>query len=90
MYYDYEIFLPQTYYLFATKKYLFDKYFLIIHLLQRNISLSQIRHEGCSRRETLPHILGFCEKGELLRNKRHNDSRTIIAKHLRKNDNYNV
>ena len=48
------------------------------------------RHNGCSRRETLPHILGFCEKGELLRNKRHNDARTILAKHLRSNINFEV
>lgn len=48
------------------------------------------RHEGCKRRETLPHILGFCEKGELLRNKRHNDNRTIIANHLRQIEEYEV
>jgi hypothetical protein len=35
-------------------------------------------------RETLGHVLGSCQAGELLRNHRHHEVRSIIAKHLRK------
>lgn len=35
-------------------------------------------------------ILGFFEKGDLLRNKKRNDSRTIIAKYLRRNIKFEV
>jgi hypothetical protein len=37
----------------------------------------------CKERETLPHVLGNCHVGELLRNNRHHDIRRCIAKHLR-------
>ncbi|KAJ4446833.1 hypothetical protein ANN_13531 [Periplaneta americana] len=36
-----------------------------------------------SETETLGHVLGFCKKGELLRNNRHHRARTAIAKLLR-------
>ncbi|KAJ4431546.1 hypothetical protein ANN_20145 [Periplaneta americana] len=41
------------------------------------------RHPGCSETETLGHVLGFCKKGELLRNNRHHRARTAIANLLR-------
>ncbi|KAJ4437930.1 hypothetical protein ANN_13869 [Periplaneta americana] len=41
------------------------------------------RHPGCSETETLGHVLGFCKKGELLRNNRHHRARTAIVKLLR-------
>ena len=39
---------------------------------------------GCNENETLPHVLGFCRKGELLRNNRHNRVRTSLANGLSK------
>ncbi|KAJ4434685.1 hypothetical protein ANN_23253 [Periplaneta americana] len=36
-----------------------------------------------SETETLGHVLGFCKKGELLRNNRHHHARTAIANLLR-------
>ncbi|KAJ4434938.1 hypothetical protein ANN_23510 [Periplaneta americana] len=38
---------------------------------------------GCSEKETLGHVLGYCPKGELLRNNRHNKVRSSIASTLR-------
>jgi len=43
---------------------------------------SRCRH--CSEYETLPHVLGFCSKGYLLRIGRHNRIRSLIAENLRK------
>src|ERR1700742_2834790 len=50
----------------------------------------ECRHVGCTRRETLPHILGDCEKGSLLRNERHNEVVRIIMKYLRQNKKWTV
>ncbi|KAJ4448043.1 hypothetical protein ANN_10055 [Periplaneta americana] len=41
---------------------------------------SQCRH--CTEIETLPHILGFCQHGTLIRNTRHHAIRELIAKSL--------
>ncbi|KAJ4448396.1 hypothetical protein ANN_10412 [Periplaneta americana] len=46
-------------------------------------STTRCRHPGCSETETLGHVLGFCKKGELLRNNRHHRARTAIANLLR-------
>ena len=47
----------------------------------RSTSTTRCRH--CSETETLPHVLGSCPRGELLRIKRHNIIRTMIADALR-------
>ena len=39
---------------------------------------------GCNETETLPHVLGFCRKGEQLWNNRHNRVRTFLANGLSK------
>ncbi|KAL1446313.1 hypothetical protein WDU94_005645 [Cyamophila willieti] len=44
---------------------------------------------NCTERETLPHVLGSCHAGDLLRNARHHEIRSIIADHLRK-ENWTV
>ncbi|KAJ4429926.1 hypothetical protein ANN_22130 [Periplaneta americana] len=49
----------------------------------RTFSTTRCRHPGCSETETLGHVLGFCKKGELLRNNRHHRARTAIANLLR-------
>ena len=49
---------------------------------------SHCRH--CNEFETLPHVLGFCPRGELLRNNRHHKVRSCIAKLLRQSGNYEV
>ncbi|KAJ4441883.1 hypothetical protein ANN_11743 [Periplaneta americana] len=49
----------------------------------RTFSTNCRRHPGCSETETLGHVLGFCNKGELLRNNRHYRARTAIANLLR-------
>ncbi|KAJ4440691.1 hypothetical protein ANN_08839 [Periplaneta americana] len=41
---------------------------------------SQCRH--CTEIETLPHVLGFCQHGTLIRNTRHHAIRELIAKSL--------
>ncbi|KAJ4445957.1 hypothetical protein ANN_12643 [Periplaneta americana] len=41
-------------------------------------------HPGCSEVETLGHVLGYCPKGELMRNNRHHKVRSSIATTLRK------
>ncbi|KAJ4446935.1 hypothetical protein ANN_13637 [Periplaneta americana] len=41
------------------------------------------RQPGCNETETLGHVLGFCRKGELLRNNRHHRVRGAIACLLR-------
>ena len=43
----------------------------------------------CSEIETLGHVLGYCRHGELLRNRRHNEVRQLIACALR-DKGYNV
>lgn len=48
------------------------------------------KHDGCSRRDTLPNIHGFREKGEMLRNTKYNGDRKIIACHLRKMYNFDL
>ncbi|KAJ4426724.1 hypothetical protein ANN_26523 [Periplaneta americana] len=49
----------------------------------RTFSTTRCRHPGCSETKTLGHVLGFCKKGELLRNNRHHRARTAIANLLR-------
>ncbi|KAJ4439080.1 hypothetical protein ANN_15037 [Periplaneta americana] len=44
----------------------------------------------CNEHETLPHVLGFCPQGELLRIDRHNTVRPIIANRLREQGEYEV
>ncbi|KAJ4451184.1 hypothetical protein ANN_02626 [Periplaneta americana] len=46
-------------------------------------STTRCHHPGCSETETLGHVLGFCKKGELLRNNIHHRVRTVIANLLR-------
>lgn len=48
------------------------------------------RQNGCGEIETLPHVLGFCSKGQLLRITRHNKIRVLLAEEFRKNNNYEV
>ena len=49
------------------------------------------RAPGCeAEKETLAHVLGFCPKGSLLRNTRHNRVRTMIAEAFREKDSYEV
>ncbi|KAJ4446017.1 hypothetical protein ANN_12703 [Periplaneta americana] len=47
----------------------------------RSTGTSHCRH--CSEYETLPHVLGSCPQGEVLRMKRHNTIRSMIADALR-------
>ena len=42
----------------------------------------QCRH--CTETETLGHVLGFCDRGYLLRNQRHNHVRSMIADEFRR------
>ena len=54
---------------------------------------TQCRHCSCTEkfdRETLPHVLGFCPFGELLRNHRHHLVRTTIADALRAKGKFDV
>ncbi|KAJ4430800.1 hypothetical protein ANN_19391 [Periplaneta americana] len=44
----------------------------------------------CDEQETLPHVLGFCHHGELLRINRHNTVRSLIAASIRQNASYEV
>ena len=49
------------------------------------------RAPGCeAEKETLAHVLGFCPKGSLLRNARHNRVRTMIADAFRGKDGQEV
>ncbi|KAJ4447333.1 hypothetical protein ANN_09337 [Periplaneta americana] len=50
----------------------------------RSFQDQKCRHPGCSEVETLGHVLGYCPKGELLRNNRHHKVRSSIATTLRK------
>ncbi|KAJ4434526.1 hypothetical protein ANN_23088 [Periplaneta americana] len=43
----------------------------------------------CDEQETLPHVLGFCHHGELLRINRHT-VRSLIASSIRQNASYEV
>lgn len=49
----------------------------------RAFSTTCCRQPGCNETETLGHVLGFCRKGELLRNNRHHRVRGAIACLLR-------
>ncbi|KAJ4447058.1 hypothetical protein ANN_09047 [Periplaneta americana] len=44
----------------------------------------------CDEQETLPHVLGFCHHGELLRISRHNTVRSLIASSIHQNASYEV
>ena len=50
----------------------------------RTTNSTKCRHPGCDNQETLGHVLGYCSKGELLRNTRHHKVRSFIATFLRK------
>ncbi|KAJ4429566.1 hypothetical protein ANN_21735 [Periplaneta americana] len=50
----------------------------------RSFQDQNCRHPECSEVETLGHVLGYCPKGELLRNNRHHKVRSSIATTLRK------
>ncbi|KAJ4446684.1 hypothetical protein ANN_13381 [Periplaneta americana] len=49
----------------------------------RAFSTTRCRQPSCNETETLGHVLGFCRKGELLRNDRHHRVRGAIACILR-------
>ncbi|KAJ4428798.1 hypothetical protein ANN_25791 [Periplaneta americana] len=53
-------------------------------------SLGNTHCRRCNEHETLPHVLGFCLQGELLRIDRHNTVRSIIANRLREHGEYEV
>ncbi|KAJ4431805.1 hypothetical protein ANN_20410 [Periplaneta americana] len=44
----------------------------------------------CDEQETLPHVLGFCHHGELLRINRHNTVSSFIGASIRQNASYEV
>ncbi|KAJ4427564.1 hypothetical protein ANN_25212, partial [Periplaneta americana] len=48
-------------------------------------TLDSTRCRRCDEQETLPHVLGFCHHGELLRINRHNTVRSLIAASIRQN-----
>ncbi|KAJ4427790.1 hypothetical protein ANN_25443 [Periplaneta americana] len=54
------------------------------------LTLDSTRCRRCDEQETLPHVLGFCHHGELLRIKRHNTVRSLIAASIRQNASYEV
>ncbi|KAJ4448903.1 hypothetical protein ANN_00295 [Periplaneta americana] len=53
-------------------------------------TLDSARCRRCDEQETLPHVLGFCHLGELLRINRHNTVRSLIAVSIRKKACYEV
>ncbi|KAJ4448354.1 hypothetical protein ANN_10369 [Periplaneta americana] len=53
-------------------------------------TLDSTRCRRCDEQETLPHVLGFCHHGELLRINRHNTVRSLIAPSIRQNASYEV
>ncbi|KAJ4444181.1 hypothetical protein ANN_05971 [Periplaneta americana] len=53
-------------------------------------TLDSTRCRRCDEQETFPHVLGFCHHGELLRIKRHNTVRSLIASSIRQNASYEV
>ncbi|KAJ4437595.1 hypothetical protein ANN_17740 [Periplaneta americana] len=50
-----------------------------VHKLRQNLR----KQEYCNETETLAHVLGSCQHGELLRNSRHHNIRKLIAQALR-------
>ena len=50
----------------------------------RSLGSHRCRIEGCTDYETLAHVLGKCQWGELMRNNRHHRVRSIIAEEFRK------
>lgn len=50
----------------------------------RSSGTNRCRITSCNEIETLPHVLGFCHHGELLRHQRHNKIVQILGKALRK------
>lgn len=46
---------------------------------------NRCRSVDCNAIETLAHVLGFCKKGELLRNIRHHTVRSLIRHHDSRN-----
>ncbi|KAJ4441857.1 hypothetical protein ANN_11716, partial [Periplaneta americana] len=53
-------------------------------------NLDSTRCRRCDEQETLPHFLGFCHHGELLRINRHNTVRSLITASIRQNASYEV
>ncbi|KAJ4447067.1 hypothetical protein ANN_09056 [Periplaneta americana] len=53
-------------------------------------TLDSTRCRRCDEQETLPHVLGFCHHGELLRINRHNTVRSLITSSIRQNASYEV
>ena len=52
---------------------------------------AQVNHcHACNEIETLPHVLGFCQKGELLRVNRHNKVRSQVANCFHSTNKYEV
>jgi hypothetical protein len=49
----------------------------------RNTGNIRCRIQGCNEIETLPHVLGACKQGALLRNDRHNKIVNLIADELK-------
>ncbi|KAJ4446703.1 hypothetical protein ANN_13400 [Periplaneta americana] len=54
------------------------------------VTLTWINDTRCDEQETLPHVLGFCHHGELLRMNRHNTVRSLIAASIPQNASYEV
>jgi len=50
----------------------------------RSSGTNRCRIESCNEIETLPHVLGFCHQGELLRLQRHHKVVQLLGKTLRK------
>jgi hypothetical protein len=56
----------------------------------RSPNTNRCRSLNCNEIETLGHVLGKCSKGELLRIKRHNTIRTMVADAFREHDLWEV
>jgi hypothetical protein len=56
----------------------------------RSTNTNRCRTSDCNEIETIAHVLGRCNKGELLRNTRHHTVRTIIADAFRKQRRWEV
>jgi hypothetical protein len=50
----------------------------------RSVDGTQCRH-CCAEKETLGHVLGSCQRGNLIRNQRHHGIRSILAKGFKEN-----
>lgn len=50
----------------------------------RSTGTNRCRLNSCDEIETLPHVLGFCHQGELLRHQRHNKVVQLLGKALRR------